>query len=365
MAACDACVRRTWLLEQLSRFLEFQRRGVEKVLGEEDLILIDRWSEVAERKGLATDVRFEYERFDAAQAEAARDRAAAAGIELICACQQSYPERLRRLYTPPAVLHVAGGMVRFLELADADPVAIVGTRRPTFYGTEVARTLGRGASVSGLSVVSGMAMGVDAAAHRGALAGGGDTIAVLAGSADQPYPKTNRQLYEQILRTGVVVSELGVGASTSKWGLIARNRIVAALAELTIVVQGRTGSGALKTADFTTMIGSRLGAVPGSVLAPQSEGPHDLLRKGATLIRDPQDILDAICGVGERSVLDSERSGLSDAQRRVLTAIREGADTVAALDRTEVGGGPLLMLLAELELAGCLRRGPGGRYVVA
>jgi DNA processing protein len=362
-AACDRCVRRTWLLERLSRYLEFQRRGIGAALAGEDSTLIDRWLEVAERRGLVTDVRLEYERFGAAQAEAARDRAAAVGLELICVCDPSYPERLRRLRTPPAVIHVAGGMARFLELADADPVAIVGTRRPTFYGTEVARMLGRGASVSGLSVVSGMAMGIDSAAHRGALAGGGRTIAVLASSAAQPYPKTNGALYEQILRTGVVVSELGVGATTSKWGLIARNRTIAALSELTVVVQGRARSGALRTAEFTTEIGSRLGAVPGSVLAPQSEGPHSLLRDGATLIRDPQDILDAICGVGARSAIDLRRSVLSDAQRNVLAAIRQGVDTLAALDRAGIGGEALLTLLAELELAGCLRRGPGGRYL--
>jgi DNA processing protein len=352
-------------LEQLSGYLEFQRRRVETVLSFEDQLLIDCWLEIAERKGLSTDLRHDYEEFGTVHAQAARDRAATVGLEQICVCENSYPDRLRRLYAPPAVIHVAGGLQRFLELADADPVAVVGTRRPTLYGTEMARLLGRGASVSGLSLVSGMAMGVDAAAHRGALAGGGRTIAVLAGSADQPYPKTNSQLHGQILRTGVAVSELGVGTPIRKWSLIARNRIVAALAELTVVVQCRSRSGALRTAEFAQMLGARVGAVPGSVLASQSEGPHELLRNGATLIRGPQDILDTICGVGERAMISSERSGLNEAQRRVLAAIREGSDTLAALDRADVGGGALLMLLAELELTGCVRRTTGGRYVVS
>ena len=364
MAACDACIRRTWLLERLSGYLEFHRKRVEVILGFEDQMLIDCWLDVAERKGLEPTIAREYEAFGAAHAQAAREQALAAGLEQICCCEDQYPERLRRLFTPPAIIHVAGGLQRFLKLADADPVAIVGTRRPTVYGTEVARLLGRGASVSGLSVVSGMAMGVDAAAHRGALAGGGNTIAVLAGSADQPYPKTNRQLYAQILRTGVVVSELGSGAALRKWSLIARNRIVAGLAELTIVVQARAGSGSLRTAEFAQMLGAKLGAAPGSVLAPQSQGPHELLRNGAVLIRDAQDVLDAVCGVGERSLRDRHGAGLSEPQRELLAAIRQGTDTVAALDRSELGGDGLLMLLAELEFSGCVRRVTGGRYMV-
>lgn len=365
MTACDACLRRTWLIERLSGYLEFQRRRVEIILSFEDQMLIDCWLDVAERKGLDPGVGEEYEAFGVRQAQAARERAAAAGLEQICVCEGDYPQRLRRLFSPPAVLHVAGGLERFLELAEADPVAIVGTRRPTSYGIEVSRRLGRSASVSGLSVVSGMAMGVDAAAHRGALAGGGRTIAVLAGSADRPYPRTNQPLYGQILRTGVAVSELGVGAPLRKWGLIARNRIVAALADLTVVVQARAGSGALRTAEFAQMLGAKLGAVPGSVLASQSDGPLELLRNGAILIRDAQDVLDAICGVGERTARDSRGAGLAEAQRQVLAAIREGADTVAALDRAGVGGGGLLMLLAELELAGSVRRVAGGRYVIS
>lgn len=364
MDACDACVRRTWLLQRLGGYLEFQRSPVELILGLDDLTLIDCWLEIAEKKGRSDDVRTEYGRFSAARAEAARAEASRAGLELLCRCDPVYPARLRELHTPPAVLHVAGGMERFLALANSDLVAIIGTRRPTLYGTEVARLLGRGTSVSGLSVVSGMAIGVDAAAHRGALAGSGRTIAVLPGCAAEPYPKANRQLYDQILRAGVAVSELGPGARVHKWTLIARNRIVAALAELVVVVQAKRRSGALRTVEFAESLGRRLGAVPGSVLVSQSEGPHALLRAGAVLIDGTQDILDAICGVGERNFTTGVHSGLSDRQRRVLDAIAGGADTLAALDGSGAGGDSLLMLLAELELAGCVRRSAGGRYLV-
>ena len=270
MNACDACLRRTWLVERLSGYLDYQRNRVDVILGLDDQTLINFWIEIRASRGIDDQLEREYQEFGADQAEAARRRAQEAGLELICVCDESYPHRLRRLYGPPAVVHVAGGMARFLELARADPVAIVGTRRPTSYGTEVAQVLGRGVSVSGLALVSGMAIGIDAAAHRGALAGGGRTIAVLPGCAAEPYPKTNQSLYKQILRDGVAISELGAGASVRKWTFIARNRIIAALSELTIVAQGRDGSGALQTAKIARRVGCRLGAVPGSVLAAQS-----------------------------------------------------------------------------------------------
>lgn len=364
MWACDACVRRTWLLQRVSGFLEYQRRRVDDILTLEDGTLIEYWLEIAARKGVHDEIDREYAEFGAAEAEAARTRADQAELELICACDPDYPERLRRLFGPPAVLHVAGGMRRFLDLASADPVAIVGTRRPTLYGTDMATRLGRGVCVSGITVVSGMALGIDAAAHRGALAGGGHTIAVLPGCASTPYPKENRQLYNQILRNGVAVSELPVGASVWKWSLLARNRIIAALSELTVVVQGRTRSGALTTAAVARKTGCRIGAVPGSVLVPQSEGPHKLLREGGVLVRDSQDVLDAVCGVDSRVAVDPVVAALSPEGRAVLAAIRAGANTVAELSRAAVSDGPILAVLAELELAGCVRRVAGGRYSV-
>jgi DNA processing protein len=364
MPACDACLRRTWLVDRVSGYLEFQRNRIDDVLSLQDQPLIGSWQEKCERGPAEGELAREYQQFGAAGAEFARLRAQTAGLELLCACEAIYPHRLRRLFGPPAVLHVAGGLSRFLELAADDPVAIVGTRRPTIYGTDVAAVLGRGVSVSGLCVVSGMAIGVDAAAHRGALAGGGRTIAVLPGCAAEVYPKTNRRLYEQILRNGVAVSEFGPGAPVRKWTLLARNRIIAALSELTIVVQGKNRSGALHTAQAARNVGSRLGAVPGSVLVAQSEGPHQLLRQGAALIRNPQDVLDALFGAGQRAVLDPSLNGLRAEQRALLEAIRSGADTLAALANRGGEGADALILLAELELAGCVRRATGGRYVV-
>ena len=172
----------------------------------------------------------------------------AAGLETICACDPAYPPALRALAAPPAVLHVAGGLERLLELADSDPVALVGSRRASPYGLEVARSLGRGLASAGLPVVSGMALGIDSAAHAGALEAGAPTVAVLPGSADRPYPAGKRALHRRIVAGGAAVSELGPGTSVRRWMFLARNRIIAALAAMTVVVEAGERSGALVTA---------------------------------------------------------------------------------------------------------------------
>jgi DNA processing protein len=352
-------MRRTWLLGRLSGHLEFERREIEAMLVLDDQELIALAAEHSRRELIR-----ELGRYGDEQARLARREAEVRGLELICRCDELYPHGLRRLQAPPAVLHVAGGMGRFLELAADDPVAVVGTRRPTSYGLEVAEMLGRGVSVAGLTLVSGMALGIDSAAHRGSLAGGGRTIAVLAGCAADPYPRRNRKLYGEILRDGVAVSELGVGASLRKWTFVARNRVIAALSRMTIVVQGLERSGALKTAEFAQELGREVGAVPGSVQVRQSRGPHRLLREGAVLIGGPQDVLDAVFGAGVRDATEAERAALPAEQQAVLDGISDGADTIAALTRSGISGDQVLRSLAELELTGMVRRAAGGRYVI-
>jgi DNA processing protein len=358
MGACDTCLRRTWLLGRLAGYLGFERGRIEDTLSLDDRTLIGLW-----RESVDGDVRREYAGFGTRQADAARARAQASGMELLCVCEPTYPERLFELPTPPAVLHVAGGVRRFLELAAADPVAVVGARQATEYGRDVATLLGRGISASGLTVVSGMARGVDAAAHRGALAAGGRTIAVLPGSAMEPYPKQHRSLHAEIIGSGVAVSEMGPGTSTHKWTFIARNRVIAALSRLTIIVQARSDSGALSTVGYARALQRRVGAVPGSVLLRQSEGPHAQLADGAALIRDAQDVLDTLYGAGARTAANPDLTGLDPLAVSVLEAVAGGADTLAAVTRAGVESGQAMTTLAGLELAGLVRRGAGGRYV--
>ena len=244
-----------------------------------------------------------------------------------------------------------------------------------------------------------MALGIDGAAHAGALeaaarqrrrepggaAGrraaqpgatatgwrrgprprpGGVTIAVLAGGADRPYPASHRRLYTRIRSAGLVVSELPPGVRPRRWMFPARNRIIAALSTITVVIQARPRSGALVTARHAAQLGRHVGAVPGQVSSPLSAGPHALIRGGAELITDAQDVLDLLYGPGERSVVDARRAQLAPADAALLDALDEGHEGPAAFARAGLGPVQGLEAIAALELAGLVRRSPGGRLTV-
>ncbi len=354
--ACDSCLARAWLLARLAGHLEIDRARIIDALKLEDLELA---AAVAgnERKRLEDEL----ERLDFAKL---RQTAQAAGVGLICSCHPRYPQRLLDLPSPPAVLHVAGELDRFCELTDGEPIAIVGARRPSPYGAEVARSLARGLGAAGLTVISGMALGIDSAAHDGALAAGASTVAVLAGSAERPYPAAKRALHRQIRATGAAVSELAPGTPARRWMFPARNRIIAALAVMTVVVEAGDRSGALLTAAFARCLGRAVGAVPGNISSPVSSGPNQLLANGADVVRGPQDVLDRVFGAGARAAPEDERPDLAPELRPLLAAIGTGCDTALALARAGFGAEDGLAALAALELAGYLRRQAGGRFAV-
>ena len=354
--ACDRCLARTWLLARLAAHLEPVRGRIALVLalGDDDLMA----AVGGERQAV---IRGELAGFDA---DRARARAAGAGLETICRCDPSYPVRLRALESPPAVLYVAGGLERFLRLAGEDPVALVGARRASPYGLEIARSLGRGLGGAGITVLSGMALGIDSAAHAGALSGGAPTVAVLPGAADHPYPATKRGLYREICSGGAAVSELPPGAAVWRWTFPARNRIVAALAAMTIVIEAGERSGALLTAGYARSLGRPVGAVPGRITSALSVGPNGLLAAGAHVVRGPQDVLDQLFGAGMRSVPSEDRPELAPELRLLLAAIGDGHDTAGALERAGFPAQQGLAALASLELAGYVRRGAGGRFSV-
>ena len=354
--ACDRCLARSWLLARLAGHLELARRRIEPTLALADEALI------AAVGGDQRDaVLRELSRLDIEQVRA---RSAQAGLELICRCDPRYPARLATLASRPAVLHVAGTLERFLDLVAEDPVAIVGARRASPYGLEVARSLGRGLARAGVTVLSGMALGIDSAAHAGALAAPGPTVAVLPAGADQAYPRSKRSLYAQVRETGAAVSELPPGSGVWRWTFPARNRIIAALSAMTVVVEAGAGSGALLTAGFARWLDRPVGAVPGRVTSPQANGTNGLLAAGAHLVRGPQDVLDVLFGAGMRVVKLDPRPDLAPELRPLLAAIGDGHDTLAALMSAGVAPHDGLAALAALELAGYVRREAGGRYSV-
>jgi DNA processing protein len=190
------------------------------------------------------------------------------------------------------------------------------------------------------------------------------TIAVLAGGADRPYPASHRRLYTRIRRAGLVVSELPPAVRPRRWMFPARNRIIAALSTLTVVIEARPSSGALVTARHAAQLGRRVGAVPGQVTSPLSVGPHALIRGGAELITDAQDVLDLLFGPGQRSIADARRAQLAPADAALLDALDEGHDSPAAFAHAGLGPVQGLEAIAALELAGFVRRSPGGRLTV-
>jgi DNA processing protein len=352
--ACNACLARAWLVARLAGHLDQHRDRIDHLLALDDEDLI---------AALAGKVRASIERerrhFDA---PAARARAATAGSELICRCADDYPASLNELAAPPAVVHVVGDRERLRRLL-ADPcVAIVGARRPSPYGIEVAGSLARGTASAGVSVISGMATGIDSAAHRGALDANGATVAVLAGAAELPYPARARGLHARITTTGAVLSELPPGTGSRRWMFPARNRLIAALSAMTVVVEARPRSGALVTARCARELGRTVGAVPGRITSPLARGPHQLLRDGALLIEDTRRILDGLFGPEQRR--PAQPAPLDPQVTALLDALAEGHGTATALTRTGMKADQALAALASLELAGRIQRRAGGGYTV-
>lgn len=290
-------------------------------------------------------------RFDA---RAELERIAELGFRFLARSDPGFPPLLRAIHDPPPGLFLRGEEEAALLTRPA--VAIVGARACSAYGRQIARQLGRELAGAGLIVVSGLARGVDAEAHRGALEGGGTTVAVLGCGIDRDYPAANRELARQVAVAGLVVSEYAPGVEPAPWRFPARNRIVAGLCPATIVVEARERSGALITADFALEEGREVFAVPGEITSALSAGSNALLRLGATPLTCAQDVLESF------GIAPAERAEpqLGETAARVLARIREsavGADQLARA--TGLGAGELAAALTELELAGAVTTGEG------
>jgi DNA processing protein len=265
-----------------------------------------------------------------------------------------YPPLLAELHDPPARLYVRGGPV---EILGQPSVAIVGARSCSSYGAQVARELARELAAAGVVVVSGLARGVDGEAHRGALAAGGLTVAVLGCGIDRDYPRAHAELARRIVETGLVVSEYPPGVEPSPWRFPARNRIVAGLAQATVVIEARLRSGALITADFALELGREVFAVPGEITSSLSEGTNDLIRQGATPLLAAADVLEVL---GIEPAPPPLPASLSEEARSVWAALDVGSATLDELSRAaSVGSAEVAVALTELELAGLVIQADG------
>lgn len=215
-------------------------------------------------------------------------------METIKLGNKDYPKLLAKIYDPPVLLYLKGRLVRELNSCGHVTIAIVGARQSTRYGEDVAFELAKELSQCGVTIVSGLAGGIDSAAHRGGLEGEGKTIGVLGCGIDVIYPPTNESLYQQVAEEGSLVTEYPAGTSPDSWHFPARNRIISGLSRGVVVVEGGRQSGALITADFALEQGREVFAVPGSVRSGSSRAPHELIKSGASLVEDVFDILDEL-----------------------------------------------------------------------
>ena len=214
-------------------------------------------------------------------------RIAEFGCHIVTQADPVYPESLRQIYDPPIVLYVKGE----LSAKDKNSVAMVGSRMTTHYGIETARKLAYQLAYLGVTVVSGGARGIDTAAHQGALSGKGRTICILGTGINLVTPPENAKLFEQIAASGALVTQFPFNRPADKQSFPIRNRIVAGMTLGTVVVEANLTSGALITANFAIEYGRQVFAVPGRIDSPRSKGCHDLIKKGAKLCEDVEDIL--------------------------------------------------------------------------
>ena len=300
----------------------------------------------------ATTARFAAfsRRFDAnAYLEALQRR----GLRWLGRSDRAFPPLLREISDSPPGLFLRGEAAP--ELLTRPAVAIVGARACSGYGSHVARMLGRELAAAGLLVVSGLARGVDGEAHRGALEAGGATVAVLGCGVDRDYPAAHAELAARICASGLVVSEYAPGVEPAPWRFPARNRIVAGLAQATVVVEARERSGALITADFALEEGREVYACPGEITSALSAGTNALLRLGATPLTSAADVLE-VFGVEPTVAAEVE---LGESARALLERLDRPTSADELVRASGRDAGEAAAALAELELAGLVSTSDG------
>ncbi len=286
------------------------------------------------------------------------------GFRLLTPFEGPYPALLREIPDAPLVLWAAGDTDRLAVPA----VAVVGARAATRYGREVAARVAGDLSLAGVAVVSGMARGIDAAAHLAAVGNPGGTIAVLGSGVDVPYPKENADLWKKIGARGLLLSEHPPGTRPLPSNFPVRNRIIAGMASGTVVVEAARRSGSLITARLAADFGRDVFAVPGSVLSESSDGCHALLREGAVLCRGAGDVLTELFpSVGAAAGGAVVPPGLEGDAARVVAAMagEESWDADDLSEITKIPTSALLAILFDLEARGVLRCLPGGLYGIA
>jgi DNA processing protein len=304
------------------------------------------------------------------------------GAQLIAIGDPRYPKQLRDIYDPPLLLFALGSV----DLLKTHAIAVVGTRRPTPYGIAVAERLSADLAKAGLTIVSGMARGIDTAAHRAALAVAGQTVAVFGCGVDMLYPSENRKLYEDIAKKGLLLSEFPMGAPAYPQNFPIRNRIVSGLSSGVLIVEGAQHSGSAITAKVAMDQGREVFAVPGNVTSKMSWGPNLLIKQGAKLVQEWTDITEELPVAVRRELvsnakqkmlledpgaLDTTPAGedevpIKQLARKLLNTLQvaEPKDLESVLETfATVSSSELIGALFDLEMSGLIRQLPGKKFV--
>jgi DNA processing protein len=300
------------------------------------------------------------------------------GVWIIHLEDERYPAALKTIYDPPPVLYIKGTLARRDNLA----IAIVGSRRCSFYGQEQASRFAHLLASAGFTIVSGMARGIDSAAHQGALAAGGRTIAVQGSGLANPYPPENKRLFELINKSGACISELPLRYEPLAENFPPRNRIIAGLSLGVVIVEAALRSGALITARCAIENSREVMAVPGKVDSPVSKGAHLLIKEGATLVESVDDVLEALGYIGQNlkehvatsaqaadekfstPLFDIAKSSLSENERAVINCLAdEPAHIEEIIARTGQPAGSINASLISLRLKGLVKQLPGSTFL--
>lgn len=283
------------------------------------------------------------------------------GIELITIQSRSYPPLLLEIFNSPPLLFVRGELIKKQNRS----IAIVGSRRASSYGKLVAEELACDLSERGITVVSGLARGIDSAVHKGALEKEGGTIAVLGCGLDTVYPPENRKLFNDISEKGSVVSEFPLGTIPAQQNFPLRNRIISGLADGVVVVEASEKSGALITADFALDQGREVFAVPGSVKNRQSKGSHKLIKAGACLIESADDILDELGFKTEKPEdKKNDKPDFSLEEQMILEILKDESKQIETIvDESRFSAAKVASTLTLLEIRGFLKQDTGKNYI--
>ena len=297
----------------------------------------------------------------------------AAGARLLPWDEPEYPERLREIYDPPPLLYTLGN----IELLRRPSIAIVGTRRPTPYGNQVAEKLAKDLADRGLTIVSGLARGIDASAHRGALnSNTGTTIGVLGCEIDVVYPKENKKLFEQVEHQGAIITEFPMGTFAAPQNFPIRNRIIAGMALGVVVVQGSQYSGSSITARLAMEFGREVYGVPGNTTEPMSFGPNTLIKQGAKLVTSWEDVVEELPTPVRAELIPVESASseeyaeiveksLSPEVRQIysLLAVDKSRHIDEIVELSGLTSSQVLAQLFDLEMKGVIRQLPGKQFL--